>query len=80
MSRKPVKPGISALRATRAQRDGGECFAPLISTPGVARMCSEAPGTSEKELLKNAPGAPRTQILINFGSLSSPAFAIGSNR
>ena len=79
--------GLRARAATRrahtfsrAQRDGGECFAPLISTPGVARMCSGAPGTSEKELLKNAPGSPQTQIFINFESLVSPASAIGSSR
>ena len=37
-------------------------------------MCSEAPGTSEKELLKNAPDASQTQKNVNFKRLRSTLF------
>ena len=37
MSRKLVKPWISALRATRLSEAGGECFAPFLKMlPGRA--------------------------------------------
>ena len=51
MSRKLVKPWISALRATRLSEAGGECFAPCIQLcfcAAARRNCQKrCPGTPE---------------------------------